>query len=209
MGRFTGSPCKQCRRAKEKLFLKGGKCYLAKCPVTKRPYAPGQHGNAPTRPMRLSEYGLRLREKQEAKQIYGLTETQFNGYFFKAEKAKGITGENLLVLLEKRLDNVAYRLGLAHSRAAARQLVRHRHVKVNGGLVNIPSYQVKAGDVINIKDKSAPTVKKTVEAMPERKSPDWLSLDKDKLEGKILRIPARDDIDTLVEEQLIVEFYSR
>jgi len=206
MGRFTGAPCKQCRRAKEKLFLKGDKCYLAKCPVMKRPYAPGQHGNLPTR---LSEYGLRLREKQEAKQIYALTETQFKGYFEKAERAKGITGTNLLVLLEKRLDNVTYRLGLTSSRAAARQLVRHRHVKVNGRLVNIPSYQVKAGDIITVKDKSAPVVKKTIEAMHERKSPDWLVLDEEKLEGKVLRVPQRDDIDTLIEEQMIVEFYSR
>lgn len=206
MGRHTASTCKQCRRAKEKLYLKGDKCFSAKCPVLKRPYAPGQHGKAP---IRISDFGMRLREKQKARQIYGLSETQFKNYFTKARRAKGITGSMLLELLERRLDNVVYRLGLASSRAGARQLVRHGHIIVNGKKTNIPSFKVKSGNLIVVKEKDAPFVKKTIGAFSERKVPGWLEMNKEKLEGKMLRSPLREDIDTLVDEQKIVEYYSR
>ena len=206
MGRYTEASCKLCRRAKEKLYLKGEKCFSAKCPVSKRPYAPGEHGKKPSR---ISEYGLRLRMKQNAKRIYGLLERQFENYFVRAERGKGVTGSNLLILLERRLDNVVYRLGFGDSRAEARQLVRHGHIMVNGKKVNIPSYRVKAGETISVKEKTRDRIKKVLEANPEKKPPAWLSVDPDKVEGKILRIPQRDEIDTLIEEHLIVEFYSR
>lgn len=208
MGRRTGASCKLCRRAKEKLYLKGEKCFSAKCPISRRPYAPGEHGKLPSR-MRISEYGLRLRMKQNAKQIYGLLERQFEKYFEQAERGKGVTGSNLLILLERRLDNVVYRLGFGGSRAEARQLVRHGHIMVNGKKVNIPSYRVKAGETISVKEKSRDQIKKVLEANPEKKPTAWLTLDSDEIEGKILRIPQRDEIDTLIEEHLIVEFYSR
>jgi len=206
MAKHSGGTCKKCRRVKEKLLLKGDKCYSAKCPVTKRPYAPGQHGRLPSR---ISDYAVRLREKQKARQIYGIAERQFESYFDKAEKGKGVTGENLLALLERRLDNVIYRLGFATSRSAARQLVRHGHINVNRKKVNIPSYQVRVGEAISIGEKSKERVKKLIEAASERKPPAWLSLDEGKLEGKIVRVPMREEIDTLIEEHMIIEYYSR
>lgn len=206
MGRYILAVCRQCRRAKEKLYIKGDKCALAKCPVVKRPYAPGQHGKAPTR---VSDFGMRLREKQKARQIYGLSETQFKNYFAKARTAKGITGSILLELLERRLDNVVYRLGLSTSRAGARQLVRHGHILVNGRKTNIPSFQVKPGNILLVKEKTAAMVKKVMGAAQEKKAPAWLELNGEKLEGKVIRTPLRQDIDTLIDEQKIVEYYSR
>ncbi len=207
MSKMVAAKCKLCRRAKDKLFLKGERCYSAKCAITKRPYAPGQHG--PTARERLSDYAMRLREKQKARQMYGLTERQFENYFEKAVELKGVAGSNLLMLLERRLDNVAYRLGLSASRMGARQLVRHGHVRVNGKKVNIPSFQVKIGDVIAPSDKAKPKLTKQLETAAERKQPDWVAFDEGKLEGKILRLPERADIDSLLEEQKIIEYYSR
>lgn len=206
MGRHTGPSCKLCRREDAKLFLKGEKCYSAKCPFSKRSYAPGQHGKSPKR---LSEFGLRLREKQKARRIYGLSEVQFRNYFEKASKMKGATGEKLLELLERRLDNVAYRLGLASSRIEGRQLVRHGHFLIDGKKVNIPSFEVKVNNNISIKPRSIDSVKKIVEKIGEREVPSWLSFDKENLLGEIVSIPKREDIDALIEEHLIVEFYSR
>jgi len=206
MGRYTGAACKKCRRAKEKLFLKGDKCYSAKCPVKKRAYPPGQHGKAPSR---LSEYGIRLREKQKARQIYGISERQFENYFDKAARSRGVKGTNLLVLLERRLDNIVYRLGLCKSRREARQFVKHGHVMVKGKKMNVPSYQMRTGEKLVVLEHSAPRVKKLLEEGAERKPPEWLELDKSKLEAKVLRYPQRDEIDTLVEDHLIIEYYSR
>lgn len=190
-----------------KLFLKGEKCTSAKCPFTKRGYGPGQHGQA--RKRQPSEFGLRLREKQKARSIYGLGERQFRHYFATASKTKGDTGTKLMELLERRLDNVIWRMAIAESRAQARQMVRNGHIRVNGKKVNIPSYSVKAGETVTVKDKSAEFVKKIVEKIKDRTQPAWLTLDRDKLEGRVVSIPKRDDIDALIEERLIVEFYSR
>lgn len=206
MGRHRGATCKLCRREGEKLFLKGEKCFTDKCPVKRRLYPPGEHGK---RPPRVSEYGIRLREKQKARKIYGLSETKFERYFKLASKGKGITGENLLFLLERRLDNVVYRLGFSNSRQEGRQLVRHGHIIVKGRKVNIPSFSVRVGDIISAREKSIPLIKKTLEKFGERKLPEWLEFDPDKVEGKILRFPTREEIDTVVQESLIVEFYSR
>ncbi len=207
MGRHTEAVCKLCRREGEKLFLKGDKCFSAKCPVEKRSYAPGQHGKAPKR---LSEYGVRLREKQKARRTYGLSERQFLSYFKKAIKKKGITGDSLLQLLERRLDNVSFRLGFASSRAQARELVSHGHIKVNSRKVNIPSYQVKAEDLLTAnKEKSAKLIKGNLEKAAEKKLPEWLSLDASKPEGKVLRLPGKEDISTTLQMQMIVEHYSR
>lgn len=206
MGRQTGPSCKLCRREDNKLFLKGEKCYTAKCPFSKRSYAPGQHGKSPKR---LSEFGIRLREKQKARRIYGLSERQFSNYFEKASKMKGATGTKLLELLERRLDNVTFRMTAAASRTAGRQMVRHGHVLVNGRKVNIPSFCVSLNDIISINEKSKETVKKGIEKMGERNAPAWLTFDAEKLEGKIVSIPQREDIDALIEEHLIVEYYSR
>jgi small subunit ribosomal protein S4 len=207
MSKLGAAKCKLCRRAKGKLFLKGERCYSAKCAITRRPYVPGQHG--PTQRGRLSDYGVRLREKQKARQTYGLTERQFENYFEKAVELKGVAGTNLLILLERRLDNVAYRLGLSVSRIGARQLVRHGHVRVNGRKVDIPSFQVRVGDVIVPSEKAKPKLTKQLETAAERKHPNWVSFDEAKLEGKILRLPERGEIDTLLEEQKVIEYYSR
>ncbi|PHV71305.1 30S ribosomal protein S4 [Sporanaerobium hydrogeniformans] len=208
MARYIGSKCKQCRREGKKLFLKGERCYSAACAVEKRPYAPGQHGQAKSK---LSEYGLQLREKQKAKRIYGVLEGPFRTYFKKADRQAGITGENLLVQLELRLDNVAYRLGLGRSRTEARQVVRHNLVLVNGKRVNIPSYQVRVGDVIEIKEdaKSFERFKLITEVTASRIVPEWLEGDIENLRGTVKAIPARDQIDTDIEETLIVELYSK
>ncbi|MDP4114487.1 MAG: 30S ribosomal protein S4 [Bacteroidota bacterium] len=208
MARYTDSVCKLCRRERQKLFLKGQKCYSEKCPVEIRAYPPGQHGNS--RKNKVSEYGIQLREKQKIKRIYGLLETQFRIYFAIANKAKGITGENLIKLLESRLDNVLHRLGFASSRKQARQLIRHRHILVNNKLVDIPSYILKPGDSIKIKDKS-----KQLEAIHDslKRVKDhtysWLSVDKASLSGTFLQVPERVDIPLNANEQLVVELYSK
>lgn len=206
MARYTGPVCRQCRREGIKLYLKGDKCYSDKCPVAKRAYAPGQHGQSRKK---LSNYGAQLREKQKAKRIYGVLETQFREYYEKAERQKGITGENLLRMLELRLDNVAFRLGFGNSRAEARQLVRHGHLTVNGKKVDIPSYQVRVGDVIGVKETSRSSEKFKQLAETEKVTPEWLSIDMDKMEGRVVAEPKREDIDIPVEETLIVELYSK
>ena len=206
MARYTGPVCRQCRREGIKLYLKGDKCYSDKCPVAKRAYAPGQHGQSRKK---LSNYGAQLREKQKAKRIYGVLETQFREYYEKAERQKGITGENLLKMLELRLDNVAFRLGFGNSRAEARQLVRHGHLTINGKKVDIPSYQVKIGDVIGVKETSRTSEKFKQLAETEKVAPEWLSIDMDKMEGRVLAEPKREDIDIPVEETFIVELYSK
>ena len=206
MSRYTDANCRLCRREGQKLFLKGDRCYSSKCAIDRRGYAPGQHGQGRSK---ISDYGLQLREKQKAKRFYGLQETQFRNLFDKAARKTGITGENLLILLETRLDNVVFRLGFASSRKEARQLVNHGHFKVNGRKVNIPSYEVKAGDVITVKEKSTSSPKfKEVKEMTIT-VPSWLTVDVEKLEGKILSVPTRAEIDTPVAEHLIVELYSK
>ena len=206
MARYTDANCRLCRREGQKLFLKGDRCYSSKCAIDRRGYAPGQHGQGRSK---ISDYGLQLREKQKAKRFYGLQETQFRNLFDKAARKTGITGENLLILLETRLDNVVFRLGFASSRKEARQLVNHGHFKVNGRKVNIPSYEVKAGDVITVKEKSTNSPKfKEVKEMTIT-VPSWLTVDVEKLEGKILSVPTRAEIDTPVAEHLIVELYSK
>src|ERR687891_343223 len=192
MARYIGPVCRLCRREGMKLFLKGERCYTEKCAIEKRNFAPGQHGK--TRKAKLVGYGLQLREKQKVKRIYGVLENQFRRYFETAERTRGITGETLLQLLERRLDNVIYRLGLATSRAQARQLVRHGHFTVNGRKVDIPSYSVKAGDTIGVKGRGVP---------------EWLSFDQGAMSGRIASLPTREQINLPVQEQLIVELYSK
>ena len=208
MARYTGPVCRLCRREGAKLYLKGDRCYSDSCSFTKRSYAPGQHGQARKK---VSEYGLQLREKQRARRVYCVLEGQFRTYFDKADRQKGITGENLLVLLERRLDNVVYRLGFAASRTQARQLVRHRHFTVNGKRVDIPSYQIKPGDVIQVKEtsKQSPLIKEIAEAVTTKTTPAWLEVQAEEMIGKIVRYPNRDEIDTPIQEHLIVELYSR
>ena len=206
MARYTGPSCRLCRREGQKLFLKGERCYSTKCALEKRAYAPGQHGQ---NRKKASNYGLQLREKQKAKRFYGLQETQFRNYFEKAAAKPGITGENLLIMLESRLDNTVFRMGFASSRKEARQLVTHSHFTVNGKKVNIPSYQLKAGDVIAVKAKSQSSPKfKEIREMTIS-TPEWVSIDVEKLEGKVLSMPTREMIDTPVAEHLIVELYSK
>ena len=206
MARYTGPSCRLCRREGQKLFLKGERCYSEKCALEKRAYAPGQHGQ---NRKKNSNYGLQLREKQKAKRFYGLQETQFRNYFEKAAAKKGMTGANLLIMLETRLDNAVFRMGFASSRKEARQLVTHGHFTVNGKKADIPSMAVKAGDVIAVKEKSASSPKfKEIKEMTIS-TPAWISIDTNKLEGKILSMPTRDMIDTPVEETLIVELYSK
>ena len=205
MARYTGPDCKLCRREGLKLFLKGEKCLTDKCAIERRAYPPGQHGRGR---IKQSEYLTQLREKQKARRYYGLLEKQFRGYYEKASKKTGITGENLLRLLEQRLDNVVYRLGFGASRAQARQLIRHGHFQVNGRRVTIPSYQVREGDEITLKHERGKT---TIEAATELVAsvPGWLQADHENLSGKVLRAPERDEIDVPVQEQLIVELYSK
>ncbi len=209
MARYTGSVCRLCRREGMKLFLKGAKCYTEKCPVSKRTYAPGQHGQG--RMKKLSNYGLQLREKQKVKRTYGVLERQFKRYFHIAERAKGVTGEKLLQQLEHRLDNVMHRLGFASSRAQGRQLVRHCFVAVNGRRVTIPSYSVRAGDVVQVigSESGLKMVRQVLEQMKDRSVPSWLELNADDLRGKVLRPAQRADIQMPVQEQLIVELYSK
>lgn len=208
MARYTDASCRLCRREGEKLFLKGERCYTNKCSISRRVYAPGQHGQ---QRKKLSEYGLQLREKQKARRFYGVLESQFRKYFDIAVSKKGITGENLLQILESRLDNVVYRLGLSTSRPEARQLVKHSHFTVNGRKVNIPSYLVKPGDVIAVKDKSksSPKIKAITEIVGGKTIPKWLEYDPDNLTGKVISLPSREDIDLPIREHLIVELYSK
>ena len=205
MGRHTQASCKLCRRAGEKLFLKGEKCFSEKCPYTRRPYAPGQHGRIP---MRVSEYGIRLREKQKARRIYGLTERQFEKYFEEAARKKGATGEKLLEFLERRLDNVVFRLGFASSRQMARQMVHHGGTDVDGCKVDVPSFRVREGAVIKIRPKYVPLVETVREKFPDHTPPAWVTLTGE-IEGKVASIPKREEIDTVLEDHLIVEYYSR
>lgn len=210
MARYTESVCRLCRREGEKLYLKGDRCYGDKCSFTKRNYAPGQHGQSAARKKR-SEYGLQLREKQKARRVYGVLEKQFRMYYDKAARMGGVTGENLLVLLETRLDNVVFRAGLAYSRAEARQLILHGHYTVNGKKVNIPSFLVKKGDVVAVAAKSKKSAKFTTVAdlAAVKAIPQWISLDKEFLVATIVELPKREDIDIPIEEHLIVEGYSR
>ena len=206
MARYTDPSCRLCRREGQKLFLKGERCYSTKCSMEKRSFPPGQHGQGRKK---VSEYGLQLREKQKAKRFYGLQEAQFRNTFDKASRKTGITGENLLIMLETRLDNVVFRLGFASSRKEARQLVTHGHFQVNGKKVDIPSYTVSVGDVIKIKEKSTNSPKfKEIKEMSIT-VPAWVSVDVEKLEGKIVAMPVRNDIDTPIAEHLIVELYSK
>ncbi len=208
MARYTGPSCKLCRREKQKLFLKGSKCHSQSCPLETKNYIPGQHGLS--RRMKFSEYGVQLREKQKVKRMYGLLEKQFHSYFVTANSQKGVTGENLIKLLERRLDNVIYRFGFAPSRKSARQLLLHRHFLVNGKTVNIPSYLLKPGDVVSVKEKSKKldiihnTLRRTKDSVYE-----WLLVDKAALSGTFNQVPNRDEVPIVANEQLIVELYSK
>ncbi len=208
MARYTAAVCRLCRREGQKLFLKGDRCYTGKCAIDRRTYAPGQHGQARKK---MSEYGLQLREKQKVRRYYGVLEGQFAKYFEMASKAKGVTGENLLSILESRIDNVVFRAGFAMSRPEARQLVRHGHFTVNGKKVNIPSYLVKAGDVIAVKETSRNSVKikNVCDATAGKPKAKWLDVDVDNMQVKVVSLAAREDIDLPIEEHLIVELYSK
>ncbi|MDR2599772.1 MAG: 30S ribosomal protein S4 [Oscillospiraceae bacterium] len=208
MARYTDAVCRLCRREDQKLFLKGDRCYTEKCAANRRPYPPGQHGQGRSK---TSEYGRQLREKQKAKRYYGILESQFRGYFELASKRKGKTGENLLSILETRLDNTIYRLGFAMSRAEARQLVLHGHFMVNGRKVNIPSFLVKPGMIISLRDRSRnlEKIKSVIEANASRTPPRWLEYDPNASIAKVSTMPIREDIDFPIEEQLIVELYSK
>jgi len=208
MARYIESVCRQCRREKMKLFLKGDRCFTDKCAVERRAYSPGQHGQ---RRGKTSEYGMQLREKQRAKRMYGLLEKQFRNAFHEADRQKGVTGDNLLLLMERRLDNMVYRLGFATSRTQARQLINHNHILVNNKRVNIPSYVVKTGDSISVKEKSSKckTIMESLEGVERRGLPEWLMLDKDKMVGKVMALPTREQLVTPLREHLIVELYSK
>jgi small subunit ribosomal protein S4 len=208
LARYIESVCRLCRRENLKLYLKGDRCYSDKCAVERRGYPPGQHGQGRAK---FSNYGVQLREKQKVKRMYGLMERQFSNFFTKAERQKGITGTNLLLLLERRLDNLVYRLGFANSRSEARQLVRHSHFTVNGKKVNIPSYLVKVGEVIELREKSRKISKvgESLEAVARRGIPSWLELEKEQFRGRLVSLPAREDLTMPIKEQLIVELYSK
>jgi len=209
MARNTGSVCKLCRREGEKLFLKGTRCFSAKCSFDKRSYVPGQHGvNQRTK---LSEYGIQLREKQKVKRIYGVLESQFRNYYDRATRKKGVSGENLLKLLESRFDNVIYRLGFAPSRNSARQLILHRHFTVNGRIVNIPSYLMRPNDVIGVQEKSRKlgAIHESMKRIKDDTMLPWLNLDKAKMQGVYMDVPSRQDIPVNVQENLIIELYSK
>jgi small subunit ribosomal protein S4 len=209
MARYTGPACRICRRQGDKLMLKGDKCFTPKCPVEKRHTPPGQHSSS--RRKKVSEYSLQLKEKQRARYIYGVLERQFRKHFAEAERLPGLSGENLLQLLEMRLDNVAYRLGFADSRRQARQLVLHGHISVRGRVTDIPSYQVKVGNVISWKEGSTKLVlyQVVVKNIESKTIPSWLSLDRDTMSGRVLAKPSRSDIEATIDERLIVAFYSR
>ncbi len=208
MARYTGADCRQCRREKCKLFLKGERCFSQNCPITKRGKLPGQHADGRKK---VSEYGLQLREKQKVKRIYGLQEKQFHKYYEIAERKKGVTGATMLILLEERLDNVVYRMGIGASRSQSRQFVSHGHITVNGKRVNIPSYSVKVGDVIAIKEnKQGLTPFEELKASKKSPSmPKWVDFDPATLQGKVLSAPEREDIDASIQEHMIVELYSK
>ena len=209
MARYTGSVCRLCRRENLKLFLKGDRCYSDKCAFDRRSYAPGQHGQG--RKGKISDYGIQLREKQKVKRMYGLSEKQFRLHFTKADRRKGITGTNLLVALEQRLDNVVYRMGFTNSRTQGRHFVRHNHFLVNGKRVNIPSYPVQTGDIVEVHEKSKEmlAIQGALEAVVRRGVPQWMELDKDKKRGVIKSLPVREDLTMPIQEQLIVELYSK
>jgi len=209
VARYTGPVCRLCRRERMKLFLKGDRCFKEKCAIERRGYPPGQHGGRRSR--RMLGYGLQLREKQKVKRVYGILENQFRTYFKHADRQRGITGENLLVLLERRLDNVVYSLGFASSRRQGRQLVRHGHVMVDGRKVTVPSFQVREGQTVSVKEASRKNdfVRASVETARGRGVPEWLELDAENFTGKVLRLPVREDIKLPIQEQLIVELYSR
>ncbi|MEE2863210.1 MAG: 30S ribosomal protein S4 [Gemmatimonadota bacterium] len=211
MARYTGPVCKLCRREGQKLFLKGQKCYTEKCPIERRAYPPGQHGPAQARRRKQSDYALQLREKQKVKRIYGLPEKQFRSLFEYANHIPGVTGDNLLVALESRLDNIIFRMGFAQSRSQARQIVRHRHVEVNGGIVDVPSFRVSGGDEIAIraKSKNMLPIEASLEARTRPALPEWLALDEKARVGRVVRTPMRSDISFPIQEQLIVELYSK
>ncbi len=207
--RYTEPVCRLCRREDMKLFLKGERCYTDKCGYERRPYPPGQHGQ--NKKKKLSNYGTQLREKQKVKRIYGIAERQFRGYYYRAARMKGITGENLLNLLERRLDNIIYRLGFASDHAEARQMVLHRHVLINGERVNIPSYLVRVGDQVQIREKSRQNTKlvENLGGIEKRGVPQWLELDKEAFTGRVKSFPVREDLTLPIREQLIVELYSK
>jgi small subunit ribosomal protein S4 len=211
MARYKDAVCKLCRREGEKLFLKGERCVSPKCAFERRPYPPGLHGRQAQFRRKVSDYGLQLRAKQKARRVYGVLERQFRRYFREAEQRRGLTGTNLLVLLESRLDNVVYRLGFAASRPQARQLVRHGHMEVNGRKVDIPSFLVKPGDVITVRQGSqrSPYFRDLIEDLSHRAVPEWLSRDDEAMVGRVMALPERKDIDVAFDEQLIVEYYSR
>jgi small subunit ribosomal protein S4 len=208
LARYTDARCRQCRRERMALYLKGDRCYTDKCAIQRRNYPPGQHGQGRGK---ISDYGTQLREKQKVKRMYGVLEKQFRGYFERAERMRGITGTNLLVLLERRLDNVVYRLGFANSRTQARQLVRHNHVLVDGMRVNLPSFLVKVGQAVQVTEKSAtsPLVRDALEAAARRGCPPWLELEKEAAKGRVSMFPTREDITMPIQEHLIVELYSK
>jgi len=208
LARYTGPVCRLCRREGMKLFLKGDRCYTDKCAIERRAYPPGQHGQGRKKE---SEYGHQLREKQKARRIYGILENQFKTYFEKAERQPGVTGENLLSLVERRLDNVVYRLGFASSRPEARQMVRHNHFTLNGHKANIPSMLVRVGDVIEVKEKYKNTERFQIvkDRLATKNIPEWLEIDRDQLVGKVVALPTKEHIDVPIDEQLIVELYSK
>jgi len=209
LARYTGSVCRICRRENLKLFLKGDRCFSDKCAFDRRSYVPGEHGQR--RRGKISDYGVQLREKQKVKRMYGLSEKQFHLVFETADRQKGITGTNLLVLLERRLDNTVYRLGFVNSRSQGRHFVRHNHFLVNGKKVNIPSYLIKVGDVISVSEnsKKVQAISDSIEAVVRRGIPQWLELEKDQLKGVVKNLPVRDDLTMPMQEQLIVELYSK
>ena len=208
MARYIGPVCRLCRREGTKLFLKGDRCFTDKCAVDRRPYPPGQHGQRRTK---FTEYGIRLREKQKVSRIYGILERQFRKYFKEADRGKGVTGETLLSILERRLDNTCFRLGFASTRAEARHLVRHKHVSVNGRTVNIPSFRVKPGDKVQVRETSRKMARVTsaLDAAEKRGIPSWLDLNRGEFAGTVKTLPVREEITLPIQEQLIVEFYSR
>ncbi len=209
MARYTGSVCRLCRRENLKLFLKGDRCYSDKCAFDRRGFPPGQHGQR--RGRKMSDYGIQLREKQKVKRMYGLTEKQFRLFFDKANRQRGVTGTNLLVMLERRLDNVVYRLGFVNSRAQGRHFVRHNHFRVNGKKVNIPSYLVKVGDTVEVRQKSREiqAIGDALDAVVRRGVPQWLDLDKENKKGVVKGFPVREDLTMPIQEQLIVELYTK
>lgn len=210
MAKYRGAVCRLCRREGVRLYLKGDRCFSSKCAIEKRPYPPGEQAQRRTR-RRISDYGIQLREKQKLRRIYGLLERQFRGYFAQAARRTGVTGDTLLQLLERRLDNVVWRLGFASSRAQARELVSHGHFAVNDRPVNVPSYQVRPGDAIAVagSSRSLPPIISAVATAGGRRLPTWLQIEGDAMRGRVISLPARDEIDTQIQEELVVEYYSR